>query len=146
LSGLGVLWRESTMATYWNYAYCEKCARPFRKNECRSESAGSGDTQRTIYYCRVCESQARDFNKIIILPKNLFIALILCIGWTVAYFYGAAPSLVIGLPFPVIEIIPVLVFVGLFVRTKSKCKPIYDRWVVQHGTDPDKWPGASKSQ
>ena len=27
---------------------------------------------------------------------------------------------------------------------KSKCKPIYDRWVIQHGTEPDKWPGASK--
>ena len=73
-------------------------------------------------------------------------ALILCIGWTVAYFQGAAPSIVIGLPFPTIEIIPVLVFVGLFVRTKSKCKPIYDRWVMQHGIDPDKWPEASKPE
>ena len=27
---------------------------------------------------------------------------------------------------------------------KSKCKPIYDRWVMRYGTDPDKWPGASK--
>ena len=54
------------MVTYWDYAYCEKCDRPFRKNECRSESTGSHDNQRTIYYCRVCESLARDFNKIII--------------------------------------------------------------------------------
>ena len=29
---------------------------------------------------------------------------------------------------------------------KSKCKPIYDRWVMQHGTDPDKWPDATKSE
>ena len=131
------------MATYWDYAYCEKCDRPFRRNECRSERTDIGDNSKTSYYCRVCESLARDFNKIIILPKNLFIALILCIGFTVMYFQGVVPSIMVGVPFPAIEIIPVLVFVGLFVRTKSKCKPIYDRWVMQHGTDPDKWPGLS---
>ena len=27
---------------------------------------------------------------------------------------------------------------------KSKCKPIYDRWVMQYGTDPDRWPAATK--
>ena len=27
---------------------------------------------------------------------------------------------------------------------KLKYKPIYDRWVMQHGTDPDKWPDATK--
>jgi len=27
-----------------------------------------------------------------------------------------------------------------------KYKPIYDRWVMEHGNDPDKWPGASKPQ
>ena len=150
----GFLWRDSvffnvcgSMATYWNYAYCEKCDRPFRGNECRSESIGSGNTQRIIYFCRVCESRARDFNKIIILPKNLFIALILCIGFTVMYFQGVSPSnFLIGVPFPAIEVIPVLVFVGLFVRTNSKCKPIYDRWVMQHGTDPENWPDSSKSE
>ena len=37
------------MVTYWNYAYCEKCDRPFQKNECRSESTGSHNHQRTNY-------------------------------------------------------------------------------------------------
>ena len=27
---------------------------------------------------------------------------------------------------------------------KSKCKPIYDRWVMQHGTDPEHWPRPSR--
>jgi len=27
---------------------------------------------------------------------------------------------------------------------KSKCKPIYDRWVIQHGTHPDEWPDTPK--
>ena len=94
----------------------------------------------------MCESLARDFNKIIILPKHLFVALVLCIGWPVMYFQDVSPSIMIGLPFPTIEIIPVLIFVGLFVRTKSKCKPIYDRWVMQYGTDPDRWPAATKPE
>jgi hypothetical protein len=135
------------MATYWKYAYCEKCDRPFRKNECRSESTGSGNTQRTIYDCRVCESRARDFDKTIMLPTHLFMALAWCIGWALLYFNaGISVSIMIGLPFPTIEIIPGLVFVGLFVQTKSKCKPIYDRWVMQHGREPDKWPDATKPQ
>ena len=32
------------------------------------------------------------------------------------------------------------VFLFWDLRTKSKCKPIYDRWVMQHGINPDKWP------
>ena len=24
---------------------------------------------------------------------------------------------------------------------KSKCKPIYDRWIIRHGSDPEHWPG-----
>jgi hypothetical protein len=31
-------------------------------------------------------------------------------------------------------------------QQKSRCKTIYDRWVMQHGTDPDKWPDSSKSE
>ena len=31
---------------------------------------------------------------------------------------------------------------GFHQMQKFKHKPIYDRWVMQHGTDPDKWPGA----
>ena len=129
------------MATYWDYAYCEKCDRPLRENEYRSESIDGGK------YCRLCDSRVRDFKKMIILPKNLLIALFLCIGFTFMYFQGVSPSnFLIGVPFPAIEIIPVLVFVGLFVRTKSKCKPIYDRWVMQHGIDPDKWPAPVKPE
>ena len=99
----GFLWPDLTFwGVYWvmpnwtSYAYCAQCDRPFRENECRSESIGSGNTWRTIYFCRVCESLARDFNKIIILPKNLFIALILCIGFTVMYFQGVVPSIIRG--------------------------------------------------
>jgi len=33
-----------------------------------------------------------------------------------------------------------LVFLFLDWQTKSKCKPIYDRWAIKHGINPDKWP------
>ena len=148
------MWRDfgfcgvcESMATYWDYAYCEKCDRPFRTNECRSERTGIGGNRQTNYYCRVCESRARDFDKNVMLPTHLFMALAWCIGWALLYLNeGISVSIMIGLPFPTIEIIPGLVFVGLFVQTKSKCKPIYDRWVMKHGTDHQKWPGASKSE
>jgi hypothetical protein len=29
---------------------------------------------------------------------------------------------------------------GAFLRTKRQYKPIYDRWVHKHGTNPDDWP------
>ncbi|HAO65963.1 MAG TPA: hypothetical protein DCR17_04680 [Verrucomicrobiales bacterium] len=34
----------------------------------------------------------------------------------------------------------------VYLRTKRQIKPIYDRWVHQHGTDPDKWPVPVKSE
>ena len=64
----------------------------------------------------------------------------------VMYFQqGFSVSEMINLPFPTIELVPVLAFMGYFYWKKSKCKPIYDRWVHQHGTDPDKWPPAPNS-
>ncbi|MDB4705816.1 hypothetical protein OAG10_05115 [Verrucomicrobia bacterium] len=55
-------------------------------------------------------------------------------------------SEMINLPFPTMQLVPILAFIGYFYWKKSKRKPIYDRWVVQHGTDPDKWPGSVKSE
>ncbi|MDA7618504.1 hypothetical protein N8703_04310 [Verrucomicrobia bacterium] len=46
------------------------------------------------------------------------------------------------LPMWVFCLIPVFVFVGIHNWKKSKCKPIYDRWVMQHGLDPENWPEA----
>ena len=31
-------------------------------------------------------------------------------------------------------------------QDKRKGKTIYDRWVMQHGTDPDKWPAPAKPE
>ena len=39
-----------------------------------------------------------------------------------------------------------LLLVQSSLSSSQKCKPIYDRWVMQHGTDPDKWPDAPKPE
>lgn len=33
-----------------------------------------------------------------------------------------------------------LLIVQSSLSSSQKCKHIYDRWVIQHGPDPDKWP------
>ena len=43
---------------------------------------------------------------------------------------------------PTVLFVPFVVVFHLWMR--SKCKPIYDRWVAEHGPDPDKWPATSK--
>ena len=34
----------------------------------------------------------------------------------------------------------------VYLELLMRCKPIYDRWVMQHGTDPDEWPDAPKPE
>ena len=40
----------------------------------------------------------------------------------------------------------VTIYLSYTYRGLLKCKPIYDRWVMQHGTDPDKWPAPAKPE
>ena len=39
---------------------------------------------------------------------------------------------------------PAFLFLLFHYWKKSKCKPIYDRWVTHHGLDPENWPDAPK--
>ena len=41
---------------------------------------------------------------------------------------------------------PVIIFCleGLRRANNAKFRATYNRWVMQHGTDPEKWPGAPK--
>ena len=71
------------------------------------------------------------------------------IGMVLWYFFAVKPE---GTETTLGELIalcqvPLLIAVSFFAWsfTKSQnAKPIYDRWVMQHGTDPDKWPDATK--
>ena len=39
-----------------------------------------------------------------------------------------------------------LLLVHSSLSSSQKCKHIYDRWVMQHGTDPEKWPAPAKPE
>ena len=134
------------MATYRAYVYCEECDRPLRENEYRSETAGSGEHRGTTYYCRLCNSTAR---KPFSMAGWIGIALLTCgmpaigawiidmspvddVGVDSGNYYGYEVTLTL--------MAAPLAFFILGWWKKSKCKPIYDRWVMQHGINPDKWP------
>ena len=142
VAGFGALWRVLGMANYRAYVYCDKCDRPLRENEYRSE-IGSGDTRGTTYYCRLCNSTAR---KPFGMPAWVVIALLTC-GTTAfgVWIIDTTPVDDVGgykVALPVMAAPLALWLWGWW--KKSKCKPIYDRWVMQHGINPDKWPDAPK--
>ena len=39
-----------------------------------------------------------------------------------------------------------LLLVHSSLSSSQKCKHIYNRWVMQHGIDPDKWPAPAKPE
>ena len=53
------------MADWMSYAYCEKCDRPLRENEVRSETMHRKGGGETIYSCRLFNSRARKPNRLI---------------------------------------------------------------------------------
>ncbi|MDA7665781.1 hypothetical protein N8648_04465 [Verrucomicrobia bacterium] len=79
------------------------------------------------------------------MPFSLFGALALIVMELLMYFQQSlSVSEMINLPFPTMELVPILAFIGYFYWKKSKRKPIYDRWVHQHGTDAESWPSPKK--
>ena len=140
------------MATYRAYVYCMVCDRPLREKECRSETVFRRDNSHTTYYCMVCNAIAR---KPFSMAAWVGIALLTCAMAAIsAWFIDVAPvDDVEGTSknwyryflFFVLMAIPLFTFVIGWAK-KSECKPIYDRWVMQHGTDPDKWPAPAKPE
>ena len=136
------------MPNYMSYAYCEKCDRPLRQSEYRSVTTGSGDSRETSHYCRLCGTRGR--KPLSILGFNL----LNLIGWFFTVFvicYASCHYFVRQVwdhdPTAIEFCLMILICLTPFAAgwwQKSKCKPIYDRWVMQHGTDPEKWPGAPK--
>ena len=136
------------MASYRAYIYCDKCNQPLRKNEYRREVSGTGQGGSCKYYCRICNS---------ILRKPFNVA-----AWTFVVLLTFLTALVIAemlselnntvsdsgnKPLFVFAVVALpLGYSGYGWGKNSKCKPIYDRWGMQHGTDPDKWPAPPKSE
>ena len=136
------------MASYRAYVYCDKCNQPLRKNEYRREVSSTGQGVSVAYYCRICNSLARKpfsvavwaFVVLLTFLTALAIAEMLPeLNNTVADS-GNKPLFVFA-----VVALP-LGYSGYGLWKNSKCKPIYDRWVMQHGTDPDKWPDATQPE
>ena len=104
-----------------------------------------GGTVHNLHYCRLCGNKVCGFQKVLVLPFSLFGALALIVMELLMYFQQSlSVSEMINLPFPTMELVPILAFIGYFYWKKSKRKPIYDRWVHQHGTDAESWPSPKK--
>ena len=136
------------MASYRAYVYCDKCNQPLRKNEYRREVSSTGQGVSVAYYCRICNSLAR---KPFSMAVWAFVVLLTFLMASVA----AEKLSDLNNTVSDSDNKPLLVFavvafpLGYFacgLWKKSKCKPIYDRWVMEHGTDHLKWPGASKPE
>ena len=134
MAGFIVLWRILGMDLYRAYVYCEECDRPLRENEYRSETTGSGKNRSTTYYCGLCNSEARA-------PWSVWVVKMALLSIPILVLYAATGNNLADSPLQVFGVcfIP-LFFLFLDWRMKSKCKPIYDRWVINHGINPIKWP------
>ena len=125
------------MHNWTSYAYCARCDRPLRENEYRiRRSEGT-----TFCFCRLCNSRARKPYSLIQAIGQVTLELIVlgvpCIYWLKST--GIEPAKIRTVVF----LITLYLMLAHFVQgwwQKSKCKPIYDRWVMQHGTYPDNWP------
>ena len=125
------------MPNWMSYAYCARCDRPLRENEYRiSISEGT-----RFCFCRLCNSRARKPHSLIqaIGQTTLGVTIfgVPCIYWLKSI--GTEPAKIRTVVFLITLYMMLVHFVHGWWQ-KSKCKPIYDRWVMQHGTYPDNWP------
>ena len=133
------------MPNWMSYIYCEKCDRPLRKNEYRRVEISRGGNHHILYYCKLCNTRGRKLHSI--LGFNLlnlvgwfFTVFVICLAsrhYFVRQVWDYDPTAIEFCLLILVCLMPIVC--GRW--QKSKCKPIYDRWVHQHGTDPDKWPG-----
>ena len=66
---------------------------------------------------------------------------LITIATPLIYLQVGNKPLLLGIPAPVTTILFGAYYIATHFREKSTYSPIYDRWVMKHGTDPDKWPG-----
>ena len=134
------------MASYRAYVYCDKCKQPLRKNEYRREVSANGQSVSVTYYCRICNSLAR---KPFSMAMWVFVILLTFLSVWAATDLLSEPSETLSQSrkktFNVFVIMALTV--GYFAVgwcKKSKCKPIYDRWVHNYGSDFENWPDAPR--
>ena len=129
---LGDLWRLISMAGWCNYIYCSECDRPFLNTKRRVVKFIPWDNKGSAFsHCLYCgfsfESLSPKFWRNVSVPalgiSSVAFAIALSTNNPDAWAFGllsAAPL------FP-------------FFRMRKRCKPIYDRWIEKHGSDPGGW-------
>lgn len=129
---LGDLWRLISMAGWCNYIYCSECDRPFLNTKRRVVKFITWDNKGSAFsHCLYCgfsfESLSPKFWRNVSVPalgiSSVAFAIALSTNNPDAWAFGllsAAPL------FP-------------FFRMRKRCKPIYDRWIEKHGSDPGGW-------
>ena len=136
------------MASYQAYVYCDKCNQPLRKNEYRHEFSAVGQRVSVECYCRICNSIVRKPFNVAVWAFVVLLAFLSALA--IAEMLSELNNTVSdsgNKPLFVFAVVALpLGYSGYGWWKNSKCKPIYDRWVMQHGTDPDKWPAPPKSE
>ena len=132
------------MASYRAYAYCEECDRPLRKHEYLIETTYRGGHRCKERCCVLCNSSGREPVSMLC---SMILVLITCLLAVIAvagivYFSWPARDTLIMSAFPV-------AFLSLLIYVRwqnSQFEQIYERWVMQHSTDPYNWPEATKPE
>ena len=124
-----------------DYVYCKNCDRP--RKEADSRINGSGYL--TAYFCKSCNKRAAvamTWNR-----QHLWLACYLpFIFWALVDCLNLYRSGFDKNDIPLVG--PVIIFCleGLRRANNAKFRAIYDRWVIKHGINPDKWPDAPKPE
>ena len=133
--------------TLWDScAYCKKCDRPLSDYEWRIQiSTDNNGCRHATYYCRLCESRA-------VKPSGSSDAGMFWVMIGISVFmvcYGEfGPEEITVFDKLLTYFVPtgaaLWIFFGAGWWHKLKYKPIYDRWVQLHGSDPEHWPRPSR--
>ena len=137
------LWCLLGMAGWRQFYYCTNCRRPYCKSEIRTgEMVQVSDSSfAPALHCASCDQSVHH-------PSPFLVQLIMLLFFFIPMLLPLlgpgkweAPSV-----FPLLSgITGLLVFLSSLAWSQ-KYKVIYDRWVMQHGADPDKWPDAPKPE
>ena len=134
------------MAGWDKYYYCTNCSRPYRESETRAGefvvTQLSGHGAHAIH-CVNCSGSMIRVQKtigLLIMGIAMFCMAAVALGFAVLMNDAKMQDLLfICLPLGG-------VCIWLNHQQKSRYKTIYDRWVIQHGPDPDKWPAPVKPE
>ena len=140
---LGGSWRLICMAGWCNYYYCFSCGRPYCQSETKkggwvvTSDTGSG------FHSVHCMSCSKMIHQPGLLPTILL--WVVCVGASpVSFARWISSGEQIELMITVFCGVGGLLGLRTTLKSSSKYKPIYDRWVQKHGSAPDDWPTPTK--